>query len=142
MKKYIYIIISFIWIIGCTTDVPLEKSSEDNQEITLSFKINIPEAEINRTKGKDEATIPQSLNLLVFDQNGLFLSRYTATLNGSTYSVRIITSSQPRIIHFVSNYDFSTFSDVANLYTSETTLIPSLTLKDQVAYWHREMLNN
>lgn len=141
MKKHLYILLSLFWIVGCTT-IDLENDkTEESQDVLFTFNVNIPEVEISKTKGKDQVTGCNTLNLLIFDQNGLFLSRYTATLtgsgSGSSYSVRMVTSTQPRIIHFVANYDFSSFSDVANLYASESTLIPSFNLKDEVGYWQR-----
>lgn len=142
MKKILVLLFSFLGLIGCVSEsaVTPEIIPDDG---SITFSIALPEAEII-TKGKDDlaGTNLNSLYLLVFDENGLFLSRYKATRTGTSFTVELINSTRPRIIHFVANYDWSGFSDVANIYKDEKELIPSLVIKDEVAYWKRIFLNS
>lgn len=142
MKKIFILLISLLGLIACVSDSPdiPEVVPEDG---LIKFSVAIPEAEVI-TKGKDDlaGTNLNSLYLLVFDENGLFLSRYKATRTGTSYTVELINSSRPRYIHFVANYNWTGFSDVANIFKDEKELIPSLTIKDEVAYWKRISLPN
>ncbi|MGL5705770.1 MAG: hypothetical protein ACRDD6_10905 [Tannerellaceae bacterium] len=139
MKYLISILLPLLILVGCTAEDP-GKVLPDQEKNTIKFSINIPDAEII-TKGKDEVAGINltTLSLLVFDENGRFLSRYEAvrTPNTGNYTVSMVESTSPRIIHLVGNYNWSNFSDVANLWKDERDLINGLRIKDEVAYWQR-----
>lgn len=139
MKHLISLLLPLLILVGCTAE-DLGKVLPDQEKHTIKFSINIPDAEII-TKGKDDAAGINltTLSLLVFDENGRFLFRNEAvrTPNTGNYTVSIVESTAPRIIHLVGNYNWSNFSDVANLWKDERDLINGLRIKDEVAYWQR-----
>lgn len=139
MRYLISILLPLFLLVGCTAEDP-GKVLPEQETNTMKFSINIPDAEVI-TRGKDEVLGINltTLSLLVFDENGRFLSRYEAvrTPNTGSYTVSVVESSSPRIIHFVGNYNWSSFSDISNLWKDERDLINGLRIKDEVAYWQR-----
>ncbi|MGL5562185.1 MAG: hypothetical protein ACRDCN_06170, partial [Tannerellaceae bacterium] len=145
MKKlrYIFCLLQLLLIFACSNgneSLPIE--SDESQ--LLSFRIAVPELEI-QTRGiaSDPGLDANKFYLLVFDENGLFLQRAKATLTGqNTFQVSINRSQKKRIIHFIGNYDFNGFSDIAHSYKSEKEIIPSLEMNGKVAYWQRKEYNS
>lgn len=145
MKKitlYLHIL-TLLLITACSNEdiiVPTPSSGEEGQECTLTFTVKVPElSTASRALNGDAANI-KTMKLLVFDANEKnYLYERTATLNtktstGGTYSVSLVTSSEPRIIHFVAThasslevpYQVSEFGVVSQLYSS-----------DDDAYWQK-----
>lgn len=133
-----------LMLFSCTTE-DFSKSEEqaEGETSTVAFRVAIPEMEII-SKSKDEITglDPQNFYLMVFDENGLFIEKSRATVNGQTFQVVLTISPKRRIIHFVGNYNFSGFSDAANYMKSEKELIPDMEIRNEVTYWNRIELSN
>lgn len=139
MKYLIAIILPLLLFVGCTSD-DSDQLLTDQDKCTVKFSINIPETEI-LTRGKDEVAGINltTLSLLVFDEDRHFLYRSEATRTPNTgdYTANIIESNSPQIIHLIGNYDWSNFSDIANLGKDEREIINNLRVKNEVAYWQR-----
>lgn len=111
----------------------------------LVVNLDIPEPVVARTRAgiRDELS---SICVLVFDKNGLYLSKYSGefvsgTATNANYRFGGIPSTKAGellILHFVANYDWDEFSDAANIGKSEAEVINKLTVTNgQVAYWQR-----
>lgn len=113
---------------------PLDQAGKQ----TISFKVAFADLEQN-TRGKDEVTglDPQNFHVLVFDEQGLFVERSKAQVNGSQFQVQLTPSTKRRIIHFIGNYDFTGFSDASNKLKSEKEIVAGMQMINEVAYWKR-----
>lgn len=145
MKKLRYILnlLLLLLVVSCSnSNESLPVESEESE--LMSFRIAIPEPEVQtRAIASDAGLDPNQFYLLVFDENGLFLQRSKATITGQNiFQVSINKSLSKRIIHFIGNYDFSGFSDVAHSYKSENEIIRSLEMNGRVAYWQRKEYNS
>lgn len=139
MKKLIYILC--IWLLwSCTAENPISEYPNENGVVTLRFAVDIPEAESLPTRAINENLIT-NLYLLVFDENGRFISRHQATLNASNYVVTLPQSNSKRIVHFVGNYNWASFNDVTSVTKDEGELIASLQSVDLI-FWQRVVLNS
>lgn len=153
MKQY-HIITGLLLLLlagSCTTDSEMIIDLPFNDEIV--FNVAIPEEVEVSTRG---IPIPENrienMYVLVFDQNGYFLSRTQAERGSGTgnYKVSLLPTDQDlpagkrkRIVHFICNYDWSEFSDIPNLGKHENELIAPLSISgNNVAYWQRVELQN
>lgn len=130
-------------ITACSNDnitIPTPPTGEEEQECTLTFTVNVPDmTNASRTLTGDASGI-QTLKLLVFDGvEKNYLYERTANLisknsTSGTYSVRMVTSSEPRIVHFV-----ATHADKLDVpyQVSEFAVISQLYSEDNDAYWQR-----
>ncbi len=149
--KYISLLLLCITLINCSKEEITETNYPGDN--TISFNICIDDEKIVNTKSSNpRLNTINNLHMLVFDQNGSFLSRTQATpgSNPETYTIQL-THTDPelpqekrkRIIHFICNYDWSDFSDVKNQGKHESELVaPLSTTKGNVAYWQRTELEN
>lgn len=149
--KYISLLFLCITIINCSKEEITETNYPDDN--TINFNIRIDDEKIINTKSYDfRLNTINNLHVLVFDQNGFFLSRTQATpgSNPGNYTIQL-TNTDPglpeekrkRIIHFICNYDWSDFSDVKNQGKHESELIAPLSAaRGVVAYWQRIELEN
>lgn len=139
MKRLLYIF-ALLLIGSCTKENTYDKVSGENGSVTVQFKIDIPPAQPVQTRAVNENQI-DNLYLLVFDQNGRFISRTQATLNGTGYTATLPQSNDKRIIHFIANYDWSAFSDAAAVGKDEGELIAPLQSVNLI-FWQRMVLNS
>src|SRR5690554_5892240 len=82
--------------------------------------------------------------LLVFDENGNYIARRQAALSnqteiGGTFTAQLPSSSNSRIVHFISNYDWTVFNDIAGL--SEAAVVALLSTSN-TTFWTRIELEN
>ncbi|MGL5771942.1 MAG: hypothetical protein ACRCX1_04040 [Bacteroidales bacterium] len=137
---YTILILSFLLqLSSCNVEELSENDSvAQNQEQLLFFKVALSQMEQN-TKGKNEVTglDPQNFYVLVFDEQGLFIERSKAQINGTGFRVQLTASSKRRIVHFVGNYDFSGFSDASSKLKSEKEIVAGMQMINEVAYWKR-----
>lgn len=151
-SSYYLLILGFCLLaVGCSREdsfVPTPK----NRETTFAFNLHFPDekvVDIRRSAPIEEQMI-QNLYVLVFDQQGAFLSRTEAIRQGSpgSYSIRLTPTAgsesqlppdkRKRIIHFIANHDWSGFSDAEALGKHENELVPVLsTGGGTIAYWQR-----
>lgn len=138
MKRLFYLF-AFL-LLACTEDNLDYNDPNANGNVTLYFKVDIPEAEPMPTRAINENLIT-GLQLLVFDENGRFISRHQASLSGNNYTVTLPQSSNKRIVHFIANYNWSGFSDAAVATKDEGEIIAPLQSTDLI-FWQRVVLNN
>ena len=145
MSKIIKTISLFCLIIiaGCSQDVMTipEQQMQEGEEIAVSFNTLIPEFKTVVTRANGGVN---DMYLLVFDENGNYIARRQATLNnqtdaGGTFTAQLPSSSSNRIVHFISNYDWTGFNDIAGL--NEATVVALLSTSNS-AFWSRVELDN
>lgn len=120
----------------------------------LNFSVQVPDMqEATRTMASQEIT---KLDLVVFDEQGYFVEVAQAKVNGNaswsdedtpanpaneqTYSVELLQSAAPRIIHFIANSPVAVDS---YSYGSERELINALETSGSAdAYWQRKELSS
>lgn len=120
----------------------------------LNFSVQVPDMqEATRTMASQEIT---KLDLVVFDEQGYLVEVAQAKVNDSaswsdkdmpaypakeqTYSVELLQSAAPRIIHFIANSPVAVDS---YSYGSERELINALETKGTAdAYWQRKELSS
>lgn len=135
--KYLFYILVFL-LVGCTSEDFTTETPVEGSQVTVRFKVDIPEAQPMDTRAINENLIAD-LQLLVFDENGRFISRHQATVSGTNFVVTLPQSSDKRIVHFIANYDWSSFSDTASVTKDEGELIAPLQTTNLV-FWQRLVL--
>lgn len=146
--KWLITLLLFVSCIGEETVSP--KYLGEN---LFDFHIALPDMRVIHTRADLTDDIIDNIYLLVFDQNGSFLSRTEAIQNGANagdYLVRLaptdpdlLPEQKKRVIHFVANQDWSAFSDVKSLGRSESDVIMDLfTTSGKTVYWHRMELSD
>lgn len=137
MRQLLNILLIALLVVSCNRDgdiVPEQRTGE------VDFLVESDGEQESGTRAAITAGMIDNLYVLVFDGSGRFISRHRATLSSgvSTYKVTLPISASPRILHFVANYTWSNFSDVASLAKNETEIIPSLSVgSGTIAYWQR-----
>src|SRR5690554_3880248 len=136
-------LICLIIIAGCSQDVIIipDQQIQEGEEVAVSFNTIIPEFKTVVTRANGGVN---DMYLLVFDENGNYIARRQATLSnqtetGGTFIVQLPSSSNSRIVHFISNYDWSGFNDIAGL--NEATVVALLSTTN-TAFWSRVELEN
>ena len=145
MNNIIKAILMFCLIViaGCSQDaitIP-EQHVQEGEEITVSFTTIIPEFKTVVTRANGGVN---DMYLLVFDENGNYIARRAATLSGQTstggtFKAQLPSSTNKRIIHFISNYDWEGFNDTPGL--NEAAVVAILSTQN-VTFWSRVELNN
>lgn len=136
-------LICLIIIAGCSQDVIIipDQQIQEGEEVAVSFNTIIPEFKTVVTRANGGVN---DMYVLVFDENGNYIARRQATLSnqtetGGTFIVQLPSSSNSRIVHFISNYDWSGFNDIAGL--NEATVVALLSTSN-TTFWSRVELEN
>ncbi|MDD4412009.1 MAG: hypothetical protein PHO58_05935, partial [Bacilli bacterium] len=136
-------LICLIIIAGCSQDVILipDQQIQEGEEVAVSFNTIIPEFKTVVTRANGGVN---DMYLLVFDENGNYIARRQAALSnqtdaGGTFTAQLPSSSNSRIVHFISNYDWSGFNDIAGL--NEATVVALLSTSN-TTFWSRVELEN
>lgn len=137
--KHLFYILAFLFC-SCTNEDFESDTVNDGEEVTLKFKVEIPEVKPVNTRAIDENLIAD-LRLLVFDENGRFISRHQATLSGTNFVVTLPQSSNRRIIHFIANYDWNGFNDATSVKKDEGEIIAPLQSAGLI-FWQRMELTS
>lgn len=143
MKNRIYIFVLLALVFSGCQDY--NTGIHFNNESELIVSLDIPEPVVVKTRSgiKDELS---SLCVLVFDKNGLYLSKHNGELVSSTDAnanykfggMPVTKDNELLILHFVANYDWTEFSDAANIGKGEAEVMNKLTVaNDRVTYWQR-----
>lgn len=135
--KHLFYILVFL-LISCTNEDFKNNTPDEGENVTVQFKVDVPDAQLADTRAINENLIAD-LRLLVFDENGRFISRHQATLSGTNFVVTLPQSSNKRIVHFIANYDWSRFDDAASVGKDEGELIAPLQTTNLV-FWQRMSL--
>ncbi|MDD3037377.1 hypothetical protein [Bacteroides sp.] len=136
MKHLFYMLIFLLC--SCTSEDFQDKLAKEGEDITLKFKVDIPEEQPVDTRAINENLI-SDLRLLVFDENGRFISRHQATLSGTNFVVTLPQSNNKRIIHFIANFNWNNFNDAASVTKDEGEIVASLQSTDLI-FWQRMVL--
>lgn len=150
-KNKIYILFVILLLLSSCVDSTLD-SLVDNEttieavgeEIIYDFSVHIPEAQELSTRSSADIT---DMQLLVFDENGRFLMRTKAILEGTqtiggvlvrNFKAILLSSDEKRYIHFIANYDdwdsFPSTHEILN--TDEGNIVPRL-ISGVTTYWNR-----
>ena len=150
MVNKIYIFLFIVLLTSCvdsSLDTIIDTNNEIGtvgKEIVYDFSIHIPEHQVVSTRSGEDIT---ELYLLVFDENGRFLSRNKAIMEATQnidgvvvrkFKVVLLSSDKKRSIHFVANYDnwenFPATHEI--LHTDEGSVIPRMKSAG-TTYWGR-----
>ncbi len=144
MNKIIKAISIFCLIViaGCSQDVITipEQQIEDGKDVTVSFTTSIPEFKTITTRANGGVN---NMYLLVFDENGNFITRQSATLTeqtttGGKFTAKLPPSSSTRIIHFISNLNDNEFNDTPGM--NEAAVVALLSTSE-ATFWSRVALS-
>lgn len=138
MKQLLYVLVLLLF--GCTKeDLEIENPNQEGY-VSVQFKVDIPEAQPVGSRAIDENLI-SNLYLLIFDENGRFISRHQTTLSGNNYTATLPQSNNKRIVHFIANYDWSSFNDAASVTKDEGEVIAPLQSTGLI-FWQRSVLSS
>ena len=128
---------------GCTQDnVPQPgDTAPEGGGTAVRFAVNIPEYKTVFTRANGGVN---DLHLLVFDENGIFIVRKQATLSNQTatggeFTATLPSSTHKRIVHFVSNYDWTGFDDSSQGANEAATV--ALMSTTNATFWARQVLD-
>lgn len=138
MKQLLYVLVLLLF--SCTKDSLDNENPNQDGYVDVQFKVDIPQAQSVDTRAVNENLI-SDLRLLIFDENGRFLSRHQATLSGNSYTATLPQSNNKRTIHFIANYDWSSFNDAASVTKDEGEIIAPLQSAGLI-FWQRTVLNS
>ena len=141
-KIYLYICLLLTVVLGACQDESYTSTATDLKTDEYRFTMKLPEpVDVTRAMG-DQANFTK-LNVLVFNEAGVFVARQEATEvtvdNNSpqevTFTVSLPQSDQPRILHFVGgDVEFRTYS----VGDTESSIFSNLVVEgDKDAYWQR-----
>lgn len=131
-------------ITACSTEdiaLPTPPTGEEGKECAFTFKVKIPDMTSSSRALTGNASQIKTFKLLVFDKvTKTYLYERTATIlsadkEGGTFSVNLVTSTEPRIIHFV-----ATHADNLTVpyQLTEYAVLSQLHVSDNDAYWQRK----
>lgn len=148
MKKISYILFSLIVLFsaGCQHNDIMkadEEQSEVKGEVRVRFSTDIPEYKTVTTRANGGV---DDMYLLVFDDNGNFIARRQATLSNQTtssgkFEATLPSSTNPRTVHFISNFDWTGLNDNMIMGANEASVVALLNTTDHV-FWARHELAN
>lgn len=141
-KIYLYICLLLTVVLGACQDESYTTTATDLKTDEYRFTMKLPEpVDVTRAMG-DQANFTK-LNVLVFNEAGVFVARQEATgvtVNNKspqevTFTVSLPQSDQPRILHFVGgDVAFGTYS----VGDTESSIFSNLVVEgDRDAYWQR-----
>lgn len=141
-KIYLYICLLLTVVLGACQDESYTSTATDLKTDEYRFTMKLPEpVDVTRAMG-DQASFTK-LNVLVFNEAGVFVARQEATgvmVNTNspqevTFTVSLSQSDQPRILHFVGgDVAFGTYS----VGDTESSIFSNLVVEgDTDAYWQR-----
>ena len=141
-KIYLYICLLLTVVLGACQDESYTSTATDLKTDEYRFTMKLPEpVDVTRAMG-DQASFTK-LNVLVFNEAGVFVARQEATgvtVNNKspqevTFTVSLPQSDQPRILHFVGgDVAFETYS----VGDTESSIFSNLVVEGNTdAYWQR-----
>lgn len=142
MKKILFLSLIIAWFTACSNEdiVTSTFPVEEGSTCELTFNVVIPETiSAGRVLGEPTMSSIRSLNLLVFDENGLYIANQSATkvtpvsTTTGTYKVSLNATGYKRIIHVVANYD----KEISYQPTENAVLAQLNVYNGEDAYWQR-----
>lgn len=147
MKKILFLSLIIALFTACSNEdiVTSTLPVEEGNACELTFNVVIPEAtSASRALGEPTISSIRSLNLLVFDENGLYIANQSATevtpvsATAGTYKVSLNATGYKRIIHVVANYD----KEISYQPTANAVLAQLDVYNGEDAYWQKIELND
>lgn len=147
MKKTLYTIaLALLAVTGCRKEDFTPAGNDGTVEVC--FDIRMPEA-VCVTKTLAENPDLRTLHVAVFDGNGYKVNFTEATalsqIDAKTwrYSVKLVSTDEPRILHFLGNCPEEAVTDITENYGNEMTLLADIVCeKGHDAYWQKKVLSN
>ncbi len=144
MKKILYSLLTLVLLAfgGCVQESILSEPLEQaGDEVAVRFSVDIPTFKTVTTRANGGVN---DLNLLVFDENGLFIYSRAARLvsqneTSGQFTVMMIPTDYERTIHFISNYEFPDDFYDQSLGKTEKEVITALE-SDSLLFWSRNLL--
>lgn len=141
-----YVLMLLLSAVSCvrTPEEPAPAATSDGL-LQLDFSVTTPDMAVVSTRSVDPDGLGvQSMSLLCFDRDGLFLSRVTPKtleVNPDLLTGRFTAEvpGRTQIIHFLANQNLeSTFNDTANRGRHENSVIlEQLSTSSRIVYWSR-----
>lgn len=140
---YLSIIMSML-MTACSNEdmnVPTPKEVETDKECTFTFEVKVPDMTSTSRALTGDASDIRTFKLLVFDADTeAYLYERTATLQnvtstGGQFTVNLISTDEPRIIHFVATHAASL---TVPYQMTEFTVLSELHVENDDAYWQRK----
>lgn len=142
-KIYLYICLLLTVVLGACQDESYTSTATDLKTDEYRFTMKLPEP-VDVTRAMEDQASFTKLNVLVFNEAGVFVARQEATRvtvnNNSrpqevTFTVSLPQSDQPRILHFVGgDVEFDTYS----VGDTESSIFSNLVVEGNTdAYWQR-----
>lgn len=147
MKKIFYSIA--IAILALSACQKVEFNPQDSGLVDVLFDVKMPENNWG-TKALAENPDLKTLHVALFDGNGYKVDCVEATLASInneartyTYSMRVTSTSDPRILHFLGNCPADKAAQIAETYGNEMTLLSDIVCDaEHDAYWQKITLQN
>lgn len=142
-KIYLYICLLLTVVLGACQDESYTSTATDLKTDEYRFTMKLPEP-VDVTRAMEDQASFTKLNVLVFNEAGVFVARQKATgvtVNNNsrpqevTFTVSLPQSDQPRILHFVGgDVEFDTYS----VGDTESSIFSNLVVEGNTdAYWQR-----
>lgn len=138
MKKLLYLVA--LLLCGCAME-PNEGLENNEQDVTVYFTVDVPEATPAISRAVINENQIDNLYILVFDENGRFMKRVQASLAGNHFTATLPQSSNKRTVHFIANYDWTTFNDAIAMTKDEGEIVAPLQ-SGNLIFWQRLVLNS
>lgn len=143
MKKAVLSLFSFFFLLtGCVQDTLIQPEGKlaEGSDVQVKFTVSIPEYKTLQTQTRASGGL-NDMWLLVFDQNGTYITRSKASLSAQsdtegTFTATLPMSTSERCIHFICNYDWKSF-DESNASGSNEASVIALMNSSDVVFWGR-----
>ncbi|MGL5683296.1 MAG: fimbrial protein [Marinifilaceae bacterium] len=146
MKRLFFLLILFsLFVMSC---------NEDDTIIMHNASMNTLSVKVSTSVTTSTKSLPiasrdiNNLCVLLFDENGFFISRHFGELKSGTtdeyyFKGVPLSGNVKRTLHFIANITWTGFSDADNRGKHETEVITSLyTEHDVIGYWKNYTLAN
>lgn len=147
MNKTIYSILSLLFVLllwGCAQEDILQDETQITEEgsVLVKFSAEIPAYNTIQTRANGGVN---SMYLLVFDENGIFITLEKANLTnqtdaGGVFTAKLPSSTNKRTVHFICNYD-DELRSVQMAGSNEAGIVAQLST-DKATFWARRELEN
>ncbi|NLC03510.1 MAG: hypothetical protein GX787_04425 [Tissierellia bacterium] len=146
MKKTIYSILSLLFVLlfwGCAQEDILQDETQITEDgsVLVKFSAEIPAYNTIQTRANGGVN---SMYLLVFDENGIFITLEKANLKdqtdiGGVFTANLLSSTNKRTVHFICNYDELRGVQMAG--SNEAGIVAQLST-DKTTFWARRELED
>lgn len=141
MKKILFYVLMLALggvVAGCNSDnEPVVDLT--SQSGPISFTLNAPQL---KTRAANTDFIISSIDLLICDGEERVLQKASTTSDGAgKYTAQVVYSNEPRIVHFIANYDWAGWDDATHLGKDAGEVLAGIST-DKFTAWKRIELAN